>query len=282
MSAMVDGAAWVRAATETGQAIMASLTRAGADPRPYGHLVSYVTSTFRDVVKAVAGALPKKVAEDAWRIGTVGKSRWSYQRDAEQYIFNAHAGFTYITVEAAPTVCIWGWPDRSDLCLQAFVDTVAVGTADPVTVILPDVPALRDFARRYVRGERMDKIERALIEEYLYRGPGNMVNKRGYRTLCRVRATAHRPRGRNRGRRHCPHERARVPRRPPHASAIRLGRPRRRSAARGRHDDSGCCATLLRAGVRSLGHGALVHARTPNTRTLARSSARTAPACSTR
>ena len=180
MSAMVDGAAWVRAATETGQAIMASLTRAGVDPRPYGHLVSYVTGTFRDVVKAVAGAPPKKIAEDAWRIGTVGKSRWSYQRDAGQYIFNAHAGFTYITVEAAPAVCIWGWPDRSDLCLQAFVDTVAVGTADPVTVILPDVPAFRNFARRYVRGERMDKIERALIEEYLYRGPGNMVNKRGY------------------------------------------------------------------------------------------------------
>ena len=76
-------------------------------------------------------------------------------------------------------MCIWGWPDRSDLCLQAFVDTVAVGTADPVTVILPDVPAFRDFARRYVRGERMDKIERTLIEEYLYRCPRNMVNKRG-------------------------------------------------------------------------------------------------------
>ena len=179
MSAMVDGATWVRAATETGQAIMVSLTRAGVNPRPFGHLVSYVTGAFRDVVKAVASALPKKVVEDAWRIGMVGKSRWSYQRDAEQYIFNAHAGFTYITVEAAPAVCIWGWPDRSDLCLQAFVDTVAVGTADPVTVILPDVPAFRDFARRYVRGERMDKVERALIEEYLYRGPRNMVNKRG-------------------------------------------------------------------------------------------------------
>ena len=72
MSAMVDGATWVRAATETGQAIMVSLTRAGVDPRPFGHLVSYVTGTFRDVVKAVAGALPKKVAEDAWRIGMVG------------------------------------------------------------------------------------------------------------------------------------------------------------------------------------------------------------------
>jgi hypothetical protein len=60
MSAMMDGAAWMRAATETGQAIMASFTRAGADPRPFGHLVSYVTGPFRDVVKAVAGALPSR------------------------------------------------------------------------------------------------------------------------------------------------------------------------------------------------------------------------------
>ena len=162
----------MRAATETGQAIMASLTRAGADPRPYGHLVSYVTSPFRDAVKSLAGFLPQKVAEDAWRIGPVGKSRWSYQRDAGHYVFNANAGFTFITVEAAPAVCIWAWPDRSDLCLQAFVDTVAAGTPDPVTVILPDVPAFRDFARRYVRGERMEKVERALMEECLYRLPG--------------------------------------------------------------------------------------------------------------
>jgi hypothetical protein len=139
-----------------------------------------VTSTFRDAVKAVAGALPKKVAEDAWRIGPVGKSRWSYQREAAHYVYNAHAGFTYVTVESAPAVCIWAWPDRSDLALQAFLDTVAVGTADPVTVILPDVPAFRDFARRYVRGERMAKVERALMEERLYRFPPEASTKRGY------------------------------------------------------------------------------------------------------
>jgi hypothetical protein len=171
MNAMVDNTAWVQATTKIGQAIMTSLVRAGADPRPYGHLVSYVTSTFRGVVKALVGALPTKVAEDAWRISTVGKSRWSYHREAAHYIYNAHAGFTYITVESAPAVCIWAWPDRSDLALQAFIDTVAVGTADPVTIILPDVPAFRAFARRYVGGERMDKVERALMEECLYRSP---------------------------------------------------------------------------------------------------------------
>ena len=179
MSAMVDSRPWVQSATQTGQAIMTSLIRAGADPLPYGHLLSYVTSTFRDVVKAVAGALPKKVAEDAWRIGPMGKSRWSYQRDAAHYVYNAHAGFTYITVESAPAVCIWAWPDRSDLVLQAFLDTVAVGTADPVTVILPDVPAFREFARRYVHGEHMAKVDRAPMEECFYRFPPEAPTMRG-------------------------------------------------------------------------------------------------------
>jgi hypothetical protein len=180
MNAMVDSDAWMRAVTETGQAIMTSLTRAGADPRPYGHLVTYVATPFRDAVKALTGSLPKKVPEDAWRIGAVNKSRWSYQRDAGQYIFNARAGYAFITVDAVPAVSIWAWADRSDLCLQAFVDTVTAGTSDPVTVILPDVPALRAFARRYVWGERMGKIERTLMEERLYRPMGEGSTKRGY------------------------------------------------------------------------------------------------------
>lgn len=176
---MVDGAAWMRAAVQTGQGVMASLMRAGAKSRPYGHLVSYVTAPFRDVVKEITGARPAKVAEDAWRIGPAGKSRWSYQHNAERYICNAGAGFTLMAVDAAPAVCVWGWPDRSDLCLQAFVDTVAKGTPDPVTVILPDVPALRDFARRYARGSRMENIGLAAVEGFLYGLGGGMVNKRG-------------------------------------------------------------------------------------------------------
>jgi hypothetical protein len=179
MSAMVDGAPWIEAATNTGRSLMASLARAGGDERPYGHLVCYLTTPFRDAVKATTGAWPKKVAEDIWRIGSAGKTGWSYQRDAGRYVHNANAGYTYITVETAPAICIWGWPDRSDLCLQAFTDTVAAASLDPVTVILPDVPAFRDFARRYVRGERMDRVSRTLMEECLYRGPNEMKHKRG-------------------------------------------------------------------------------------------------------
>jgi hypothetical protein len=148
MSAMVDGQPWMQAAAEAGQAIMASLSRVRAPSGLYGHQLSYVTSPFRQIVKALTGSLPKKLAEDAWNLAPVGKSRWSYQREAAHYVFNAAAGFTFLSVEAPPTVCIWGWPDRSDSSLQAFLDTVAAAATDPVTVILPDVPAFRDFARR--------------------------------------------------------------------------------------------------------------------------------------
>lgn len=179
VNAMVDSDAWIRVAAKTGHTVMASLARAGSGPRPYGHLVSYVTGPFRDAVKAVTGALPKKLPEDAWHVGPSGKSGWSYQRDAGQFVFNARADFSLITVDAPPAVAVWGWPDRSDLCLQAFTDTIASGTADPVTVILPDVPTFRDFARRYVRGGRMDRVGRTLMEERLYRAPSGASTKRG-------------------------------------------------------------------------------------------------------
>jgi hypothetical protein len=179
MGAMADGLPWMRAAAETGQAVLKSLSRAGAAPGLYGHQLSYVTSPFRQIVKELTGSVPKKVAEDAWALAPPGKSGWSYQREAAHYLFNAAAGFRYLLVQAAPAVCIWGWPDRSDGCLQAFLDTVAGEAADPVTVILPDVPAFRDFARRYVRMEPMTSCGRTLIEDHLYREPPEMPNKRG-------------------------------------------------------------------------------------------------------
>ena len=179
MGAMVDGVPWMRAAAETGQAILKSLARAGSVPGIYGHQLSYVTSPFRQIVKELTGSVPKKTAEDAWVLAPPAKSGWSYQREAAHYLFNAAAGFKYLQVQAAPAVCIWGWPDRSDGCLQAFLDTVADQAADPVTVILPDVPAFRDFARRYVRMEPMTDCGRTLIEDHLYRMPLAMPNKRG-------------------------------------------------------------------------------------------------------
>jgi hypothetical protein len=179
MSAIVDGEPWMQAATQTGQAVIASLARVGDASGVYGHLISYMTSPFRVIVKELTGSAPGKIADGAWGPAPAGKSRWSYQHGAGRYIFNASADFTLMTVETAPAVCIWGWPDRSDGCLQAFLDTVAAGGPGPVFVIVPDVPAYRDFARRYVRREQMAESRRALIEDLLYRYPQGMINKRG-------------------------------------------------------------------------------------------------------
>jgi hypothetical protein len=179
MSAMVDGEPWMRAAAATGQAIIASLARAGDPSGLYGHLVSYMTSPFRAIVKELTGSAPEKAAEASWSLAPAGKSRWSYQREAVRYLFNASSGFALITVQATPAVCIWGWPDRSDGCLQAYLDTVTAGSPGPVFAILPDVPACRDFARRYARKEQMTQSARTLIEDLLYRHPPGMINKRG-------------------------------------------------------------------------------------------------------
>jgi hypothetical protein len=176
VNAMAESSVWVQAAVSTGHAIMSSLTRAGANPRPYGRLVSRVTRQYRDAVKAVCGSLPKAAA-DVWCFGEVNKSRWAYQDDARPFVFNARADYSLIALDMPPAVSVWGWPDRSDLCLQAFIDTISIGAPEPVTVILPDVPAFRDFARRYVRGTRMTNIERTLMEECLY---GQGFSRRGY------------------------------------------------------------------------------------------------------
>jgi hypothetical protein len=101
---MADGLPWMRAAAETGQAVLKSLSRAGAAPGLYGHQLSYVTSPFRQIVKELTGSVPKKVAEDAWALAPPGKSGWSYQREAAHYLFNAAAGFRYLLVQVLAAV----------------------------------------------------------------------------------------------------------------------------------------------------------------------------------
>ena len=181
VNAMVNRSPWIQAAAEVGQAILASRARGDADGRPYGLTASWITSSYRDALKAVTGRPPTKIADDASSIGAAGKSGWSYAHGADRYAYNADANFSRITVEQVPAVCIWGWPDRSDLCLQAFLDTIAAAASEPVTVILPDVPAYRSFARRYARKEHMDQVTRALLEEKLYRPiDGFDYNARAY------------------------------------------------------------------------------------------------------
>jgi len=179
MNAMVESSPWLEAAVRLANSIRASHARLAPEARPYSHLVTYATGSFRELVKSITGAPPKKIGEDDWRIEDPGRSRWAYQRDSGQFIFNAVADFRYMIVEAPPAVCVWAWPDRSDLCLQAYLDTFAYDRKEPLTLVLPDVPDLRDFARRYVRQESMTKVVRGMLEDYLYHSPVMLPNKRG-------------------------------------------------------------------------------------------------------
>jgi hypothetical protein len=180
VNAMVESEAWLRAAIGLGQSIQLSETRRSEERQAYGLVLCYAPGSLRGVVKSLTGSAATKWAPEQWRIGTPGRAKWAYHREGDHYIWNANADFALIAVDAPPTVCVWAWPDRSDLCLQALLDTIACSTSSPpVTMILPDVPDLRDFARRYVRGEVMAKAERALLEDFLYRSPAALPNKRG-------------------------------------------------------------------------------------------------------
>ena len=149
---------------------MVTSVRGETGPRAYGHLVAHTFRQSQRAIKDVTGAAAKRFSGDTWAIGSAGKLRWYYQDDPRQYVFNARAGYDLITVEAAPSVSIWAWPDRSDLVLQAFTDTMTASAPEPATVILPDVPAFRSFARRYVRRQQMVNVERTRMEENLFSG----------------------------------------------------------------------------------------------------------------
>ena len=166
--AMVHSDAWLHAAAELGKTLMVTSARGETNLRAYGHLVAHANSQSQRAIKDVTGAPAKKLSEDTWTIGLAGKLRWYHQGDPRQYVFNARADYGLMTVDPAPSVSIWAWPDRSDLVLRAFTDTVTAGALEPVTVILPDVPAFRSFARRYVRRQHMTNIERTWMEETLF------------------------------------------------------------------------------------------------------------------
>lgn len=168
VNAMVHSDAWLHAAAELGRTLMVTSVRGETSPRAHGHLVARANRQSRGAIKDVTGAPAKKLSEDTWTIGSPGKLRWYYQGDPRQYVFNARADYNLMTVDPGPAVSIWAWPDRSDLVLQAFTDTMTAGTQEPASIILPDVPAFRSFARRYVRRQHMTGIERTWMEETLF------------------------------------------------------------------------------------------------------------------
>jgi hypothetical protein len=77
------------------------------------------------------------------------------------------------------------WPDRSDLLLHALCDAISTTTDRPTTIVLPDTPMLRDFARRYSRRQYMTRIRRTLLENTMDFAT-ERPNRRG--TACYLRA----------------------------------------------------------------------------------------------
>jgi hypothetical protein len=162
LNILVDSASWVRTAVLTSHRLLGALQRGGIDDA-WGYAVGYTSGWFRDCVKDVAGRLPVK-ATTAGLLDKPGRGRWLHDRDPLLFVLHCSRGYPAIDVRSTPTVAIWRWPDRSDLALQAFCDVLSSSGASPLAVVLPDIPALRDFARRYNRQDPMTNVMRTLIE----------------------------------------------------------------------------------------------------------------------
>lgn len=176
MSAMLESSDWARIAVHVVQAILEGVRRNQSGDHN-AHALVYA-SGLREAVKVTTGAPPKSLDETDWCLGPTGKTHWSRERSPGRYVFNAHRGFSLIEIRQAPAAVIWAWPDRSDLCLQAFLDTAAAGADPPMIVVLPDIPDFRRFARAYVRASAMDHVERSFLEDALYH-EGDVPNQRG-------------------------------------------------------------------------------------------------------
>lgn len=168
LSAMVESSFWIGRAVQLVQSILETVRRARAGEYQ-AHVVAYA-SDVRDAVKSASGSPPKTLHEEEWSLGPNGKSRWSRERAPWRYVFNANRGFSQFDVSTSPAAAIWAWADRSAPCLQAFLDTAAVSGDLATTVVLPDIPDFRRFARAYVRRRALDNVERAFLEAALASG----------------------------------------------------------------------------------------------------------------
>ncbi len=138
--------------------------------------VGYTTGAFRDAVKAVVARAPTRAKPGSRALRKPGRGRWLYDRDPALLMINCLRGNTLYTIDVPPAVVLWRWPDRSDPMLQAFCDTFASTSSEPLTVVLPDTPGLRDFAVRYVARDGMNNTDRTLLESMLHFATGCPTN----------------------------------------------------------------------------------------------------------
>ena len=163
LNSLVESKAWIQTAVSTANRIQRLAQRSYAKDA-WVYSIGYVTGWFRDIVKDVIGRPPTKVRKDGLLDRPVS-SRWLYDRDPLQFVAQSIRSNGVMDIRATPSVALWRYPDRSDQSIQAFCDTLTGDGSVPLVVLLPDVPACRDFARRYNGRQRMTRVARTFIED---------------------------------------------------------------------------------------------------------------------
>lgn len=179
VTAMVDSRDWNRVAISVTHRLLQAAQRVG-DASAWAYTLGRNRRWFHEDVQALTGwplvRARQRTGERDWpwaepvavALGKPALGRWLYEQNPSLLALHCIRGHNIFTVAVPPTVAIWRWPDRSDMMLQAFCDTLASPEGEPVTVVLPDTPGLRDFARRYTARQRMTNIERTLLENLLH------------------------------------------------------------------------------------------------------------------
>ncbi|GAA5162047.1 hypothetical protein GCM10023321_47020 [Pseudonocardia eucalypti] len=186
VATLTEDPAWTTEAVRLCQRLLLAAQRCG-ESSVWAFAAGFVSSSFRSTIKDLGERPPKKLKVNDLVLQKPPRGTWLYHREPSTLVLHQRSPEPlYQFVGNAPKVALWRWPDRSDLVLQAWCDTLASASADPVTAVLPDTPMLRGFARRYVRRERMDRIERTYLENAAHFGVGEVPNQRGDACYLRV------------------------------------------------------------------------------------------------
>ncbi|MFD4986495.1 hypothetical protein [Streptomyces sp. NPDC058374] len=166
-AALTEDTRWLRLAVDVTAKILDQAVRNG-DDSAWALSLGYANGQFRDQVRAVVGRVPTKIRAGAGTLAKPARSRWLYDRESTAYMAQQLSATPPFQTVDAPRVAIWRWPGVSDSFLQAWCDTIASAATTEPLVVLPDTPAMRSFARRYVRREYMTKVARIQAENKLH------------------------------------------------------------------------------------------------------------------
>ena len=159
---------WTEMAVTLCHRLLGAAQRCG-DPTAWALAAEFRNGSFRQTIKALGSRPPTKLKPDDFAVRKPPRGTWLYHHYPASFVLHQLSREPlYRLAGDAPRVALWRWPDRSDLMLRAWCDTLAAASPSPMTVVLADTPMLRDFARRYVRREPMHRIDRTYVENALH------------------------------------------------------------------------------------------------------------------